>query len=119
MDLNYFLNYNLSVMRKAFDELQRYLERKAKEENALLEFYIPGINERQAQIIKTIVEKGNTVFVSRELENVMNVSVKTIRSDLEGLVHLGLLEKVPMNKRLFGYTKSSSFESRLREIRGN
>lgn len=90
-----------------------------KEENALLEFYIPGINERQAQIIKTIVEKGNTVFVSRELENVMNVSVKTIRSDLEGLVQLGLLEKVPMNKRLFGYTKSSSFESRLREIRGN
>lgn len=91
----------------------------SKEENALLEFYIPGINERQAQIIKTIVEKGNTVFVSRELENVMNVSVKTIRSDLEGLVQLGLLEKVPMNKRLFGYIKSSSFESRLREIRGN
>ena len=60
----------------------------------------------------------NTVFISKELERVMNVSVKTIRSDLEGLVQLGLLEKVPMNKRLFGYTKSESFESRLREIRG-
>ena len=118
MDLNYFLNYNLNVMRKAFDELQRYLERKTKEENALLEYRIPGINERQAQIVKTIVDKGNTVFISKELERVMNVSVKTIRSDLEGLVHLGLLEKVPMNKRLFGYTKSASFESRLREIRG-
>ena len=118
MDLNYFLNYNLSVMRKAFDELQRYLERKTKEENALLEYRIPGINERQAQIVKTIVEKGNTVFISKELERVMNVSVKTIRSDLEGLVQLGLLEKVPMNRRLFGYTKSESFESRLREIRG-
>lgn len=119
MALNYFLNYNLNVMRKAFDELQRYLERKTKEENALLEYRIPGINERQAQIVKTIVEKGNTVFISKELERVMNVSVKTIRSDLEGLVQLGLLEKVPMNKRLFGYTKSASFESRLREIRGN
>lgn len=119
MDLNYFLNYNLSVMRKAFDELQRYLERKAKEENALLEFRLLGVNERQAQIVKTIVEKGNTVFISKELERVMNVSVKTIRSDLEGLVQLGLLDKVPMNKRLYGYTKSSDFETRLREIKGN
>ena len=119
MDLNYFLNYNLDVMKKAFYELQRYLDRKAKEEQALLEFRIPGINERQAQIIKTIVEKGNTVFLCKDLERVMNVSVKTIRSDLEGLVQLGLLEKVPMNKRLSGYTRSPSFESRLREIRGN
>ena len=119
MDLNYFLNYNLDVMKKAFYELQRYLYRKAKEEQALLEFRIPGINERQAQIIKTIVEKGNTVFLCKDLERVMNVSVKTIRSDLEGLVQLGLFEKVPMNKRLSGYTRSPSFESRLREIRGN
>lgn len=119
MDLNYFLNYNLNVMKKAFDELQRYLDRKVREENALLEFRISGINERQAQIIKTVVEKGNTVFISREMERAMNVSVKTIRSDLEGLVQLKLLSKVPLNKRLYGYTKSEDFDSKLREIRGN
>lgn len=47
-----------------------------------------------------------------------NVSVKTLRSDLEGLVTAGLMETVPINKRLKGYTRSKNFDSRLREIRG-
>src|SRR5574344_1353151 len=52
-DLGYFLQYNLNVLKKAFNELQSYLERKSKEESALLEFRnVPGINERQARIIK-------------------------------------------------------------------
>lgn len=118
MDLTYFLVYNLEVMRKAFIELQKYLERKAAEESALLEYRIPGINERQAHIIKILREKTNNVLVSKELERVLNVSVKTVRSDLEALVELGLLERVPMNKRLVGYAKSAAFEERLREIRG-
>lgn len=119
MDLNYFLKYNLKVMRMAYDELQHYLERKAMEEKALLEFKIPGINERQAHVIKLFIEKGNAVFTSKDLERVLNVSVKTIRSDLEGLVEMGLLVRVPMNKRLVGYAKSGSFEVKLEEIRGN
>lgn len=119
MDLTYFLDYNLDVMRKAYGELQHYLEKKAQEEKFLMENRIPGINERQSQIIKSVMNKGNSIFISRELETVMNVSVKTIRSDLEGLVKLGLLDKIPINKRLYGYTKSPNFESILREVKGN
>lgn len=118
MDLSYFIMYNLDVMKKSFVELQRYLERKSKEENALLEFRIPGINERQAHIIKTVSCKADSLLISKELERDLNVSVKTIRSDLEGLVELGLLDRIPLNRRLVGYVKSSSFEDRLREIRG-
>lgn len=119
MDLTYFIMYNLDIMKKSYIELQHYLERKVAEESALLEFRIPGINERQSHIIKTVAEKSNTILISRELERVLNVSVKTVRSDLETLVKLGLLEKVPMNKRLVGYAKSPAFEERLREIKGN
>lgn len=118
MDLSYFIMYNLDVMKKSFAELQRYLERKSKEENALLEFRIPGINERQAHIIKTVSCKADSLLISKELERDLNVSVKTIRSDLEGLVELGLLDRIPLNRRLIGYVRSSSFEDRLREIRG-
>ena len=117
MDLNYFLIFNLKVMEKAFSELQRYLDRKASEENALLEFRIPGINERQAEIIRMVNKNSNVILISKELERILNVSVKTIRSDLEVLVQMGLLDRVPMNKRLVGYTKSSAFESRLKELR--
>src|SRR5574344_1687307 len=112
-DLGYFIQYNLDVLKKSFDELQTYLEHKSKEENALLEFRtIPGINERQARIVKMYIEKPGEIFVSKDFETQFNVSVKTIRSDLEGLVALNVLEKVPMNKRLTGYTRAKDFESK-------
>ena len=119
LDLGYFVNYNLKVFNEAFNELKLYLERKAQENAALLEYRIPGLNERQIQIIKIYAEKPASMFTSKELETRFNVSVKTIRSDLEGLVSVGLMETVPLNKRLIGYTRSKNFELRLEEIKGN
>ena len=118
-DLGYFVNYNLKVFNEAFKELKLYLERKAKENAAILEYRIPDLNERQIQIVKICAEKPNSMFTSKDLETRFNVSVKTIRSDLEGLVSVGLMETVPLNKRLTGYTRSKNFELRLEEIRGN
>ena len=106
LDLGYFIHYNLKVLNQAFEELKIYLARKSKEENALLEFRNLGINERQARVLKICKERPGEIFVSRDFETTLNVSVKTIRADLEGLVHLGLLESVPVNKRLVGYTAS-------------
>ena len=117
-DLGYFIQYNLKVLKQAFEELQIYLERKSQENNALLEYRISGLNERQIQIIKICVEKPTSIFTSKDLETRFNVSVKTLRSDLEGLVTAGLMETVPINKRLTGYTRSKNFDSRLEEIRG-
>ena len=118
-DIGYFVNYNLKVFNEAFKELKLYLERKINEQNALFEYRIPGLNERQIQIVKMCAEKPSLLFTSKDLETRFNVSVKTIRSDFEGLVELGLLEAVPLNKRLIGYARAKSFERRLREIRGN
>lgn len=118
-DLGYFVTYNLNVMHQAFDELKIYLDRKSRENSALMEYRIPGLNERQVQILRICTEKPSSMFTSREMETRFNVSVKTARSDLEGLVEAGLLETVPINRRLKGYTRSRDFETRLEEIRGN
>lgn len=59
------------------------------------------------------------MFTSKDLETRFNVSAKTLRSDFEGLVSVGLMETVPLNKRLTGYTRSKNFELRLEEIKGN
>ncbi|MGN0730270.1 MAG: Fic family protein [Treponema sp.] len=118
-DLGYFIQYNLKVLKQAFEELQIYLERKTQENNALLEYRIPGLNERQMQIIKICVEKPSSMFTSKDLQTRFNVSVKTLRSDLEGLVSVGLMETIAVNKRLTGYTRSKNFENKLEEIKGN
>ncbi|MGN0907219.1 MAG: Fic family protein [Bullifex sp.] len=117
-DLGYFVTYNMKVLRQAFDELKNYLERKSSENNALLEYGIPGLNERQIRILKICAEKPSYMFTCNEIETRFNVSVKTARSDLEGLVEKGLLDIIPLNRRLKGYAKSMNFESRLEEIRG-
>lgn len=123
LDLGYFINYNLNVLQKAFEELKIYLNKKSKEEEAIFEFKnVRGINERQAQIIKMVIKKPNTIFISKDLEYLFGVSVKTIRSDLNGLVDLNLFEIVPINQRLMGYTRVKDFEEKLAhlgEIRRN
>jgi hypothetical protein len=39
------------VLKKAFDELLLYLERKDREEKTLMEFRLPFLNEKQARMI--------------------------------------------------------------------
>mgnify|MGYP004696023201 CR=1 FL=1 len=116
-DLGYFVQYNLKVLKQAFEELNVYLERKILEDNALSEYRIPGLNERQRQIVRIYAEKPSSMFTSKDLETRFNVSVKTLRSDLEGLVNAGLVERVDINKRLKGYARSRNFEIVLEEIR--
>lgn len=119
-DLGYFIQYNMNAIKDAFGELQIYLERKSAESNALVEFKnINGINERQAHILKMLEEKPNSIFECKNLINVLGVSVKTVRTDLEGLVELGFMIAIPINQRLVGYAKSDLFGQKLAEIRGN
>ncbi len=108
------------ALQKSFTDLKDYLERKQKEESALLEFKeIEGINERQAGIIKIYVDKPNSVFTAKELVNSFGVTEKTVRADLEGLVALGFLERIAKNKRLSGYAASPDFNGfKLAEIKG-
>ena len=118
-DLGYFIQYNLKILQRSFDDLKEYLHRKQEEEEALFEFRsISGINERQARIIKIYHDKPHSVFTSKEFVASLGVTEKTIRTDLESLVKLGLLERVPRNKRLISYIASDAFDSRLREIKG-
>ena len=119
-NLGYFINYNLVVLNKAYKELKAYLDRKSKEHSALFEFKnITGINERQAKILKIATKKPENIFICKDLETELGVSVKTIRADLEGLVKKDLLKTIPLNKRLTGYIRTDDFEDKLKEFSGN
>lgn len=119
-NLGYFINYNLVVLNKAYKELKAYLDRKSKEHSALFEFKnVTGINERQAKILKIATKKPENIFICKDLETELGVSVKTIRVDLEGLVKKDLLKTIPLNKRLTGYIRTDDFEDKLKEFSGN
>jgi Fic family protein len=113
-DLTYFILYNLRKMKVAFEELKLYLKRKTEENNSILLLAgIKGINQRQAQIIKIIQEKPNIYFSVKEIENRFLISNFTARADLEGLVNLGYLSEIQLNKVTRNYIKSNNFDDLL------
>jgi len=114
-DLTYFILYNLQKMKVAFEEFKLYINRKIVENNsAILLAGIKGINQRQAQIIKIVQEKPNTFFSVKEIENRFSVSNFTARTDLEGLVKLGYLSEIQLNKVKRNYIKSEKFDELLK-----
>jgi len=115
-DLTYFILYNLRTMKKAFEELKTYLKRKSEENNSIsLLTRIQGINARQAQIIKIVQDNNNASFTVKEIESRFAVSNFTARTDLEGLVNLGYLSEIKINKVKRSYIKSEQFAILIKE----
>ncbi|MDR2971439.1 MAG: Fic family protein [Bacteroidales bacterium] len=114
-DLTYFILYNLRAMKKSFEELKLYLKRKTEENNSILLLVkIKGINQRQAQILKIINENANTCLSVKEIEIRFSVSNFTARTDLEGLVKLGYLSEIQLNKVKRNYIKSENFNNLIK-----
>lgn len=113
-DLSYFLHYNLIVMKKAYEELKSYLERKINERNNTIIYNtIPEINERQATILKIYTDNPNTILTIKELENRFGVSNQTARIDITTLVTKGFVKEIALNKRKTGYIRSENFISEI------
>ena len=110
-DLNYFITYNLSAMKKAFDALKAYIKRKEKEENYMARFIrIQDTNERQAFLLKKVCDEPNIVFTVKEVENRFRVSNFTARTDLNDLVSKGFLTEIQVNKVKRNFVKSENFD---------
>lgn len=114
-DLSYFIQYHLNVMKKAYDELKKYLQRKIDEQQNLLKFAgITNINERQRYVLRSISENKRTIFIPKELATQFNITTKTARTDLQDLVKMGYLLATNINKRAIGYIKSDRFEELIK-----
>lgn len=114
-DLSYFITYNLKTMEKAYDALKDYINRKQKEVNQSAKFLkIPNVNERQAQILKLINDDSDRVLSVKEIENRFLVSNYTARADLNGLMKLGFLTAIKVNKKKQNFVKSNDFEKLLK-----
>ena len=119
-DLSYFINYNLVALKKAYEDLKVYLQKKIKEQQDFYTFRgFSNINERQAQLIRILKEKPTSFFTAKELTTRFNVTPKTARADLQHLVELKLMVESPVNRRTIGHIKSDIFDERLKELTNN
>jgi Fic family protein len=115
-DLTYFINYQLRTMRLAFESLHEYIQRKIEEKKKVTDFVrMENINDRQALILKWIYEESSLVLSVKEIENRLSVSNQTARTDLYGLVDLGYLDLIYLNKKTQVFSKSERFDELLKK----
>ncbi len=117
-DIGYFIAYNLRVLGLAFKDLQNYLNRKIQERKMAATFlHIDGINERQAEIIKLYYDNPKEMFTVKELQGRFLVTPTTIKSDLVGLMDLGVVSEVALNKIKKGYIRGEKFEEVVKDAK--
>lgn len=101
-DLTYFIKYNLHCIKKALDEILKYLERKQNEQSQALKTIIKSgnITLRQAEILKRYLKQPDKPITIKEMVTTFNVAYATARSDLFHLEKLGYVEKKKLGKEL-------------------
>jgi Fic family protein len=94
-DATYFLLYQLGVIKRAVEELHRYLRAKVAEVQAI-ERLIKGsaeFNHRQLALLTHALRDGGHRYTMRSHAASHGVTEETARSDLLALVERGLLER--------------------------
>ena len=114
-DLSYFIQYHLNVMKKAFEDLKKYLQRKIDEQQNIHRFIgVLNTNDRQRYVFKVIMENKHIIITPKELASQFDITTRTARTDLQELVKMGYLKITNINKRALGYIKSDEFEGLIK-----
>lgn len=100
-DLTYFLTYQLTVTRRAIDELHKYLKREIQELRGLQRSLasMPGeFNHRQLAILEKAIKDPSAQFTVVSHGTSHNVVRETARKDLLQLQERGLLIRRKMGR---------------------
>ncbi len=116
LDLGYFVQYHLKVLRLAIESFKSYAQQKLREQERLSPLRrIGGLNERQIQILQLYRESESLELTGGEVVQRFGVTLATAKSDLKGLVERGFLDEIARSKIKRGYLKSSHFDELLEE----
>jgi Fic family protein len=116
-DLTYFIDYQLDIVIKAFDELQDYLWRKTKEFEDVMELlksskYNECLNYHQKDLIKKGTKDPGRVFTVKEVSSDYECSENSARKYLNELVDLKLFMLTSSGRQKL-YVAPSGLRERL------
>ena len=99
-DLTYFIDYNLDVIKRATNELHKYISSQQTMLSVSMDIIAkhPSLNRRQASLLYYAIRNPNSVLTIRDYRSINNVAYATARSDMHELCDLGFLEKLISGK---------------------
>ncbi|MFD1806028.1 Fic family protein [Pasteurella oralis] len=118
LDMTYFLYYQAEIIKRAIDDLDRYINDKQsrfKEFTAIISSYTKkeNLNHRQIQILQKAVKETGHIFTAKEVSNEYGISENTARADLNTLLNLRLLGKIKIGQTI-GYISPNDLIERLK-----
>ncbi len=95
-DLTYFINYNLSAIEKALQDLEEYISLKKQEQHETIQIIetSASLNLRQADILKSLLKEPDRYFSIAEIKGKYNIAYDTARNDMQHLAKLRYVEKL-------------------------
>jgi Fic family protein len=121
-DMTYFIIHQLEVILRSINSLHEYLKEENKEILKTEEFLHTNealnskLNYRQAVLIKhALKHPGAQYFINGHLQ-MHNITYETARTDLLGMVKLGLLAKKMMG-RAFVFVAPTDIKNRIANFR--
>ncbi|MGH7562858.1 MAG: Fic family protein [Gemmatimonadota bacterium] len=116
-DLTYFILYQLQVLRRAIDELDKFLERKSREIRKVERLLRPsvGFNHRQLALLGHALRHPGARYTIESHQTSHDVVYQTARSDLHGLADRGLLERRKVGRR-YVYSPPTDLVDRLQQL---
>lgn len=117
-DTTYFIVYQLDVVRRAVEELHRYLRRKTKEVREVEQLIKAAgrFNHRQLALLSNAVRNSDQTYTFRSHAMSHTVTHETARTDLLQLERQGLIERQTMRGR-YVFTPAADLSRKLRELR--
>ncbi|UOB18650.1 Fic family protein [Abyssalbus ytuae] len=114
-DLTYFIDFNLKSMELALKSLKEYIHRKISEKKNLFKIIRSvDVNERQAEIIKNLINEPESILSINEIQSKFGTSYQTARTDLMELESKGYLSSKMTGKK-FIYFKSPEFNEKIKK----
>jgi len=116
-DTTYFILYQLSVIRRAIEELHVYLRRKIKEVKEVenLMRASDSFNYRQLALLGDAVRHPGHRYTISSHARSHNVTHEAARRDLLNLARQGLLERTRIGRK-YSFSPVSHLDSRLSEV---
>jgi hypothetical protein len=117
-DLTYFLLYHANIIRRAIDELYKYIDRHTKQLNDA-EKELRGftfLNHRQRELISHALRHPGQRYTIESHRNSHRVVYETARSDLMNLADRKLIQKRKIGRTWF-FTPSGDLTERLRQMK--
>lgn len=120
-DTTYFLIHQLQTLRKAVDALHAFLSRRKAEQRAVERLISPTsnlgarLNHRQRSILAHALRRPGSTYRISEHKGTHGITYQTARTDLMGLVELGLLVQGQVG-RAFVFTAPADLAQRIGKL---